>query len=583
MKSELLTAIISLLLSGDAKVDLGSPVHPANGSINVPVDTIVSISSGQSYNVNHVPTQAVVLKSGNATVNAKIIVSDRSISLVPEAFLSANTTYIVEFSAGVSSIIPGFTHSTTSFRTGSQSTVADDLAMFRNFKHKVLEWGPKHDASRRSNVSQLQSAFHEALAGNLYYDATYGYYATAQFLGLTGVQKNVFNDYAQFATNIYRTIIGENMNQPGRRIFPAGLYHDVLNDYEVSGAAHTLSVLTDTGVFSRIDNPSSFIGFNNRYEKEGNLRPLAYYLEALLYYERAGNIVDDADALEKINKINLAKNGVLKQLTAMTSHQFNPQGHANGWTNKFTQTFMTGLGADALIDYLTWLRERRSQMIVTTGLQTYAEAIAEIQPILQKLADWVFEANNYVVRIDTTGLNLDDVITFTSDIDTFSDGSKTRTRVVIDIDLDAAVIKQVMPFADGDEPVITVTGPNGVIAHTIEENVKMWIPEVGGSPGAWNDLGGSGLGGAFRYVVPSTLGPNGTKSVGSTSPSVDLNMLMLPLMGFMYEQTCDVKWKVRGDAVFDGGVLKAFWASTKQYNQQLKNTFSYFAKRQSAC
>jgi len=56
-------------------------------------------------------------------------------------------------------------------------------------------------------------------------------------------------------------------------------------------------------------------------------------------------------------------------------------------------------------------------------------------------------------------------------------------------------------------------------------------------------------------------------SSGGTEPAPDLNLLIAPLYYWLYSKTGEVVWRDRGDAIFEGGVNQAFFASGKQFNQ----------------
>lgn len=103
--------------------------------------------------------------------------------------------------------------------------------------------------------------------------------------------------------------------------------------------------------------------------------------------------------------------------------------------------------------------------------------------------------------------------------------------------------------------------------------VNMWVGNVGGTPGAWSDKGGSGYG-AFRYVVPST------PTVGSNQPSPILNQLIGPSFAWLYKHTCDVTYKQKADLIFSGGIMLAKDLSRgKFFNQQHREVFNYLKWR----
>ena len=58
-------------------------------------------------------------------------------------------------------------------------------------------------------------------------------------------------------------------------------------------------------------------------------------------------------------------------------------------------------------------------------------------------------------------------------------------------------------------------------------------------------------------------------------PAPDLNLLIAPLYGWLYLQTGDPKWKIRGDALFAGGVSQAYLVAPKQFNQNYRWSADY--------
>lgn len=84
----------------------------------------------------------------------------------------------------------------------------------------------------------------------------------------------------------------------------------------------------------------------------------------------------------------------------------------------------------------------------------------------------------------------------------------------------------------------------------------------------------------------SWLYNNGTLTAsGTTSPAVDLNLLILPLYGWVYQQTGDTKYITAGDAAFNAGVAGAYLGSPgaggKQFSQNYHWSFSYITWRNS--
>ena len=89
---------------------------------------------------------------------------------------------------------------------------------------------------------------------------------------------------------------------------------------------------------------------------------------------------------------------------------------------------------------------------------------------------------------------------------------------------------------------------------------------------------------AFKYAsvncAPNKFGTN----VGGVDPAGDLNGLLLPSFGWLYQRTGDAKWRTRGDAIL-AGVLAPRWSSnyngSKQFNQAYTSSFRYLGYRSS--
>ena len=85
--------------------------------------------------------------------------------------------------------------------------------------------------------------------------------------------------------------------------------------------------------------------------------------------------------------------------------------------------------------------------------------------------------------------------------------------------------------------------------------------------------------GGFSYVSVYCSG------IGDTSPSPDLNMLIVNGFGWVYKQTRDTNYRTRGDIVFNEGVNRAWLpndpaSGDKQFNQQYRSSFRYLNYRQ---
>jgi hypothetical protein len=62
---------------------------------------------------------------------------------------------------------------------------------------------------------------------------------------------------------------------------------------------------------------------------------------------------------------------------------------------------------------------------------------------------------------------------------------------------------------------------------------------------------------------------------GSISLSQDLNLLIVPLYGWVYQQTGDVKYRDEGDQIFNAGVAGAWLDGGKQYSQNYRWSGKY--------
>lgn len=91
---------------------------------------------------------------------------------------------------------------------------------------------------------------------------------------------------------------------------------------------------------------------------------------------------------------------------------------------------------------------------------------------------------------------------------------------------------------------------------------EMWIANVEGT----------GYG-AFKYVAPPQEG------IGDSDPAPDLNQLIAPMYGWLYQHTGEAKYAKRGDAVFAGGVALADLHHGKRFNQNYRASFDYLMWR----
>jgi hypothetical protein len=80
--------------------------------------------------------------------------------------------------------------------------------------------------------------------------------------------------------------------------------------------------------------------------------------------------------------------------------------------------------------------------------------------------------------------------------------------------------------------------------------------------------------GAFKYTDRKIEG-------GDEHPAHDLNLLVVPLYGWVYKMTGDVKYREMGDKIFQGGV-NAYLGRPKHFNQQYRWSFNYVLWRETA-
>jgi len=79
---------------------------------------------------------------------------------------------------------------------------------------------------------------------------------------------------------------------------------------------------------------------------------------------------------------------------------------------------------------------------------------------------------------------------------------------------------------------------------------------------------------SFVYADPPT---NMTLTTGAP----DLNLLILPIYGYLAKRTGDIKYQQWGDKIFIGGRV-AWIAGNKQFNQNYRNSFNYVRDRMPA-
>ena len=97
----------------------------------------------------------------------------------------------------------------------------------------------------------------------------------------------------------------------------------------------------------------------------------------------------------------------------------------------------------------------------------------------------------------------------------------------------------------------------------------LWVNDVGGSSGDWNDYGGRG-GGAFRY-----------EDIKGAMPAPDLNLLIAPMYAWLYKHYRDEEYRKIADEIWIGGVkLAAIGWSSKIFNQNYRWSFKFVKWRQ---
>jgi hypothetical protein len=66
---------------------------------------------------------------------------------------------------------------------------------------------------------------------------------------------------------------------------------------------------------------------------------------------------------------------------------------------------------------------------------------------------------------------------------------------------------------------------------------------------------------------------------GTSSPAPDLNLLIAPLYGWVYQQTADAAYRTMGDEIFAGGVQDAWLDGGKQFSENYRWSFDYLKWR----
>lgn len=87
---------------------------------------------------------------------------------------------------------------------------------------------------------------------------------------------------------------------------------------------------------------------------------------------------------------------------------------------------------------------------------------------------------------------------------------------------------------------------------------EMWVGNVDGTGH-----------GAFKYVAPPR------EKVGKGGPAPDLNLLIAPMYGWLYQHTGKAEYAKRGDKIFASGVALADMGHGKRFNQSFRSSFDY--------
>ena len=111
-----------------------------------------------------------------------------------------------------------------------------------------------------------------------------------------------------------------------------------------------------------------------------------------------------------------------------------------------------------------------------------------------------------------------------------------------------------------------------LMVATVQDGVNagklMWVADLGGSGGAWDDTGGVGYG-AFRY-----------EDANAANPAPDLTLLVAPLFAWVFNHFGIESYITFGDLVWEGGVgLGAPFSAGKQFNQNYRWSFDYVTWR----
>ena len=77
---------------------------------------------------------------------------------------------------------------------------------------------------------------------------------------------------------------------------------------------------------------------------------------------------------------------------------------------------------------------------------------------------------------------------------------------------------------------------------------------------------------AFKYVDRAFGADPDTRSTG---PAPDLNLLIAPAYSWLYRQTGEIRFRDRGDQIFNGGVRSSWIGDGKHFNQNYLYSINY--------
>ena len=155
-------------------------------------------------------------------------------------------------------------------------------------------------------------------------------------------------------------------------------------------------------------------------------------------------------------------------------------------------------------------------------------------------------------------------------------GQPRRSRLNLLVDQALGHMNQwfVQKSAPYVRPFMVALTSQALISWYEVSNDERVVPAImRAANGLWNDcwLPASE---AFMYTDRQTAS-------GGQEPAPDLNLLIAPVYGWLYQQTRQEKYRERGDQIFAGGVRQAGLGGAKQFNQNYRWSFSYVRWRSS--